>query len=131
MAENDIMIGSRYVPGGGTENWPFSRKFISKSVNALVRFLFWISVKDASGGFRCYRVAKLRQIDFSKMRSKGYSFQQEMLYRCILKGAKVGETPIIFENRRDGVSKVNWWEALRSISLLVYLGLYSRISRDP
>ncbi|MFZ9791264.1 MAG: polyprenol monophosphomannose synthase [Gemmataceae bacterium] len=131
MAENDIMIGSRYVPGGGTENWPFSRKFISKSVNALVRFLFWISVKDASGGFRCYRVAKLGQIDFSKMRSKGYSFQQEMLYRCILKGAKVGETPIIFENRRDGVSKVNWWEALRSISLLVYLGLYSRISRDP
>ena len=95
------------------------------------RFLFWISVKDASGGFRCYRVAKLRQIDFSKMRSKGYSFQQEMLYRCILKGAKVGETPIIFENRRDGVSKVNWWEALRSISLLVYLGLHSRISRDP
>lgn len=131
MDARDVMIGSRYVSGGGTENWPFSRKLISTSVNCLVRWLFWISVRDASGGFRCYRVSKLAEVPFERMRSKGYSFQQEMLYRCILKGARVGEYPIVFENRRAGVSKVNWWEALRSISLLVYLGLASRFVRNP
>lgn len=131
MNGRDVMIGSRYVTGGGTENWPFTRKLISTSVNCLVRWLFWISVRDASGGFRCYRVSKLSEVHFERMRSKGYSFQQEMLYRCILKGAIVGEYPIVFENRRAGVSKVNWWEALRSISLLVYLGVVSRFVKNP
>ena len=80
MAERDVMIGSRYIIGGGCVNWPISRRMMSKGVNAIVRLLFRMQVKDASGGFRCYRVAKLRQTMLDGLYSRGYSFQQEMLY---------------------------------------------------
>ena len=123
MSENDVMIGSRYVRGGGTENWPLSRRAISRAVNVLVRFLFRMPVKDASGAFRCYRVSKLREVRLDRVRSRGYSFQQEVLFRCHKAGCKLGEYPIIFENRRAGASKVNRKEALRSISMIMFLGL--------
>ena len=105
----------------GYRELPRSRS-ISRSVNTLVRFLFRLPVKDASGSFRCFRVAKLREVPFDKIKSRGYSFQQEMLYRCHRVGCRLGETPIIFENRRAGASKVNSREALRSISMLLWLG---------
>ena len=123
MDRHDVMIGSRYVAGGGTENWPAARKVLSRSVNFLVRFLFRMPVKDASGAFRCYRVATLRTADLGRTRSRGYSFQQEVLFRCRKAGARLGEVPIVFENRRAGASKVNKAEAVRSISMIVYLGL--------
>lgn len=123
MADHDVMIGSRYVAGGGTENWPAVRKVISRSVNSLVRFLFRMPVKDASGAFRCYRVATLRAANLERTRSRGYSFQQEVLFRCRQAGARLGEVPIVFENRRAGASKVNKAEAVRSISMILYLGL--------
>lgn len=123
MATHDVMIGSRYVAGGGTENWPLSRKVISKSVNLMVRFLFRMPVKDASGAYRCYRVSKLKEAHLDRVRSRGYSFQQEVLFRCHKAGCKLGEYPILFENRRAGASKVNGKEALRSIAMLFYLGV--------
>ncbi len=123
MSKYDVMIGSRYVEGGGTENWPLPRRAISRGVNTLVRFLFRMPVKDASGAYRCYRVSKLRETRLDKVRSRGYSFQQEVLFRCHKAGCKLGEYPIIFENRRAGASKVNRKEALRSISMIVYLGM--------
>ena len=123
MSKNDVMIGSRYVKGGGTENWPLKRRLISKSVNLMVRFLFRMPVKDASGAYRCYRVSKLREARLEKVRSRGYSFQQEVLFRCYKAGCKLGEYPIIFENRRAGASKVNGKEALRSIGMILYVGL--------
>ncbi len=122
MATKDVMIGSRYISGGGTENWPLSRQIISRSVNTMVRFLFRMPVKDASGAYRCYRVSLLERTALDRIRSRGYSFQQEVLFRCYKAGARLGESPIIFENRRAGVSKVNTMEAVRSISMLVYLG---------
>jgi dolichol-phosphate mannosyltransferase len=122
MARKDLMIGSRYVPGGGTENWPKSREVISRSINVLVRLLFRTGVKDASGGYRCYRVATLRKARLDRMVSRGYSFQQEMLYRNLLAGARVGETPIVFANRRAGKSKVNLKETVRSLGTILYLG---------
>lgn len=125
MDRCDVMIGSRYVPGGGTVNWPASRQAISRSVNLLVRFLMRIPAKDCSGAFRCYRVAKLRNAKLHRMISRGYSFQQEVLYRCHRAGMKLGETPIVFENRRAGVSKVNLYEAVRSLSILVWLGVHA------
>ena len=130
MDRHDVMIGSRYVAGGGTENWPLSRKIISRSVNRLVRTLFRMPVKDASGAFRCYRVQKLREVPLELIKSRGYSFQQEMLYRCHKAGCRLGETPIIFENRRAGTSKVNWKEAARSISMLLWLGSRSLLRFD-
>lgn len=123
MKKHDVMIGSRYVAGGGTENWPLKRKVISQGVNYLVRFLLRMPVKDASGAFRCYRVSKLRETALNKIRSRGYSFQQEVLFRCHKAGCKLGEYPILFENRRAGTSKVNGKEALRSISMIVLLGI--------
>ena len=123
MADHDVMIGSRYVPGGGTENWPLSRRVISRGVNAVVRLLFRMPVKDASGAYRCYRVSKLREARLEDTRSRGYSFQQEVLFRCHAAGSRLGESPIVFENRRAGASKVNAREAIRSMSMIVYIGL--------
>jgi dolichol-phosphate mannosyltransferase len=123
MSRYDVMIGSRYVAGGSTENWPLLRKIISRSVNTLVRFLFRMPVKDASGAYRCYRVSKLREVKLDRVRSRGYSFQQEVLFRCHKAGCKLGEYPIIFENRRAGASKVNGKEALRSIGMILWIGL--------
>jgi dolichol-phosphate mannosyltransferase len=123
MSRHDVMIGSRYVHGGGTENWPLPRRVISRGVNMLVRLLFRMPVKDASGAYRCYRVATLRTAELGRVRSRGYSFQQEVLFRCFKAGAKLGEFPILFENRRAGASKVNRKEAVRSITMILYLGL--------
>jgi dolichol-phosphate mannosyltransferase len=130
MNKYDVMIGSRYVRGGGTENWPLARRIISKSVNTIVRFLFRMPVKDASGAYRCYRVSKLREVRLDLVQSRGYSFQQEVLFRCHQAKCKLGEYPIIFENRRAGASKVNRKEALRSISMILYLGLGNFFGRQ-
>jgi dolichol-phosphate mannosyltransferase len=89
----------------------------------LVRFLFRMPVKDASGAYRCYRVRKLREAHLERTRSRGYSFQQEVLFRCHKAGCKLGEYPILFENRRAGASKVNTKEAVRSIAMILYIGL--------
>jgi dolichol-phosphate mannosyltransferase len=122
MSRHDVMIASRYVPGGGTEGWPRSRLLMSQGVNLLVRMLMRLPARDCSGGFRCYRVAKLREADPERLRSRGYSFQEEMLYRCRRVGCRIGETPIVFINRREGASKVNRHEVLRSLGTLLLLG---------
>jgi len=123
MDKYDITIGSRYVPGGGTRNWPWSRQMISLSVNGLSRLLLRIPAHDTSGAFRCYRLAKLRRVPLDKIISRGYSFQEEVLYRCRKAGMTMGETAIIFEDRRAGASKVNGKEAVRSLGVLTWLGV--------
>jgi dolichol-phosphate mannosyltransferase len=130
MKDHDIMIGSRYVPGGGTAHWPLSRQLMSGGVNLLVRFLMRIPARDTSGGFRCYSVAKLRQTDLDHLLSHGYSFQEEVLYRCRQAGCTIGETPIIFEDRRAGTSKVDPREAARSLLVIVSLGLQAMFGFD-
>jgi dolichol-phosphate mannosyltransferase len=123
MDRHDVMIGSRYVPGGGSANWPLRRQLMSRSINALVSRLMRIPARDCSGAYRCYRVAKLRQVRLDEVRSRGYSFQQEVLYRCRKAGCVIGETPILFENRRAGKSKVNLGEAVRSIAMIFRVGV--------
>jgi dolichol-phosphate mannosyltransferase len=130
MNDHDIMIGSRYIPGGGTENWPLSRRMISKSVNTFVRTIFWMPVRDASGAFRCYRVELLKRAQLERVRSRGYSFQQEVLFRCHKAGARIGEHPIIFENRKAGTSKVNLMESVRSITMLTWLGIRAAVGLE-
>ena len=108
MSDHDVMIGSRYVPGGGVEGgFNLKRKFMSTGINWYARLLLGLKTKDNSGAFRCYRVSKLAQIDFDRVRSRGYSFQEEILFWCRTVGCRMGETPILFENRRAGVSKIN------------------------
>jgi dolichol-phosphate mannosyltransferase len=130
MDDRDVMIGSRYVQGGGCVNWPLSRRLMSRGVNTIVRLMFRMQVRDASGGFRCYRVAKLRRVMLDDFYSRGYSFQQEMLYRCYLAGCRLGETPIVFDNRKFGKSKVSLKESARSLSTILYIGARSLTGLD-
>ena len=122
MDRHDVMIGSRYVPGGGTVDWPWKRRLMSRGVNLLARVLLRIPARDCSGSYRCYRVAKLREAHLERMVSRGYSFQQEALYRCRAAGCRIGETPIVFADRRVGASKVSPREVARSLSVLLLLG---------
>lgn len=126
MDQADVMIGSRYVPGGGVENWPWSRRLMSQSTGRLVRLLLGMPVNDTSGNYRCYRVSLLRRANLDNLLSTGYSFQQEVLHRCHLAGAKFGETPIIFADRKVGQSKANLKEIVRSLSTLLRLGWRAR-----
>jgi dolichol-phosphate mannosyltransferase len=131
MAENDVMIGSRYVPGGGVEgDFNFKRKFMSTGINMYARFFLGLQTRDNSGSYRCYRVSKLRQIDLDKVRSRGYSFMEEILYWCRSVGCKFGETPILFENRRSGYSKINTREAIKALQIIFELGV-DRVLKGP
>jgi dolichol-phosphate mannosyltransferase len=130
MSDHDLMIGSRYVKGGGTVNWPASRRAMSLGVNVLVRALMGLPARDCSGGYRCYRVARLKQAGLERMLSHGYSFQEELLYRFRRAGGRIGETPIIFTNRQKGGSKVNSREIVRSLGVLLYLGVRSYFGLD-
>jgi dolichol-phosphate mannosyltransferase len=123
MADHDVMIGSRYVPGGGVEGgFTLKRRFMSSGINTYARLTLGLTSKDNSGAFRCYRVSKLAQIDLNKVRSHGYSFQEEILFWCRSVGCRIGETPILFENRREGTSKINSKEAASALWILFVLG---------
>lgn len=124
MADHDVVIGSRYVPGGGVEGeFGLRRKIMSRGINGLARVFLGLTTRDNSGSFRCYRVAKLARIDLDHVRSRGYSFMEEILFLCKQAGCTMGETPIVFEDRRAGRSKLNKAEAIRSVAIIVQLGL--------
>ena len=107
IKEYDLVIGSRYVKGGGVVNWSPLRKFISFGGSTYARTILGISIKDVTGGFKCFRREVLEAIDLDNIISAGYAFQIEMNYRTILKGFKVKEVPIIFEDRVAGKSKMS------------------------
>ena len=119
----DVMIGSRYISGGGTEGWPLQRKLMSRAVNLYARWMLWLKPKDVSGGYRCYRVSKLRELHFDEIRSRGYSFQEEVLWLLRRRGARFGETPIIFADRERGQSKINRGEAWAALRIVLQLGV--------
>jgi dolichol-phosphate mannosyltransferase len=119
----DVMIGSRYVAGGGTVGWPLKRKIMSRGVNLYARWLLWLRARDVSGAYRCYRVSKLAEVDFNQVRSRGYSFQEEILWMLRQRGARIAETPILFADREQGTSKINAREALATLRIIARLGL--------
>jgi len=124
MADHDVMIGSRYVPGGGVEGgFTLKRRLMSSGINGYARLMLGLSSRDNSGAFRCYRVSKLAEIDLDRVRSRGYSFQEEILFWCQTVGCRIGETPILFENRRAGTSKINAREAVSALGILLGLGV--------
>jgi dolichol-phosphate mannosyltransferase len=128
----DVMIGSRYIPGGGVEGeFGPSRKFMSTGVNMYARFCLGLTTRDNSGSFRCYRVSKLAKIDFSWVRSRGYSFQEEILFWCRRVGCTFAETPILFENRRAGQSKLHPNEAIKALEIMAKLGFDRALGRLP
>jgi dolichol-phosphate mannosyltransferase len=124
MRDHDVMIGSRYVPGGGVEGeFNLKRKLMSSGINSYARLMLGLTSRDNSGSYRCYRVSKLAEINLDQVRSRGYSFQEEILFWCLTVGCRIGETPILFENRRSGVSKINLGEATSALWTILALGL--------
>ncbi len=103
----DVAIGSRYCRGGRVSNWPIGRILMSYFASVYVRMVLWISIKDTTAGFKCYRAKVLEDIDLDKIKFMGYAFQIEMKYRAYKKGFKLVEVPIMFTDRVLGVSKMS------------------------
>ena len=103
----DLVLGSRYVPGGGVENWGLIRRAISYGGSLYARIVLGLSVRDLTGGFKCIRRAVLEAIPLDEVRSRGYAFQIELTYRAIRKGFRVQEVPIRFTDRVVGGSKMS------------------------
>lgn len=118
LDSHDVGIGSRYIPGGGTRNWGLHRRFLSRSANTFARFMLGFSARDVTSGYRCYRREVLEAVELEALASHGYSFLVEFLYRCEQNGFSVGETPIIFEDRAQGTSKMSLgeiWGGVRNL----------------
>jgi dolichol-phosphate mannosyltransferase len=111
----DVVIGSRYCAGGIIDGWPLVRRVISRSFNALSRRLLRLSVQDASGAFRAYRVGKLRELHLDDVEARGYAYLEELLWHLARAGATFAEVPISFHRRRAGRSKINAGEAVGKI----------------
>lgn len=117
----DLVIGSRYVPGGATVGCTAPRIALSWGANAFARILLGLHAHDTTAGFRCYRRAVLEAAPLEQILSNGYSFLVEMLYHVQRQGWRVGEVPITFENRREGVSKISKAEITKALSTVLRL----------
>ena len=122
----DLVIGSRWVPGGSIVNWPKSREFLSRGGNIYVRILLGIPVKDATAGFRLFRRETLEAIDIDTVTSTGYVFQTDMAYRTLRQGLSITEVPIEFVERERGDSKMSKDVATESLKLITRWGLSER-----
>ena len=124
LGSADVVIGSRYVPGGRVEGWPVHRKVLSRVANNFVHALFDIPAKDCTSGFRLYRKEVVLGIEWENVRSTGYSFLVESLYWASRqKGARLVEVPITFRDRTRGASKLGWREAVHGARNLIELWL--------
>jgi dolichol-phosphate mannosyltransferase len=101
----DVVIGSRYCPEGAIDGWPLHRRLLSRVLNTLTRSLLHLPVRDSSGSYRAYRVSKLCEIELNRVKSKGYSYLEEVLWHLSRAGATFAEVPIVFRDRRAGRSK--------------------------
>lgn len=117
----DLVIGSRYVPGGAVVGSPPARKFISYAANWLAHKILGVTAHDCTAGFRCYRRAVLERIDLDSIFSSGYSFLIEMAFYCQQAGFRIGEVPITFVNRTEGASKINRREIYKAFYTLLRL----------
>lgn len=121
----DLVLGSRYISGANVANWPLRRLLLSYYANKYARLVTGIKINDATGGFKCFRRAVLEAIDLDDIHSNGYAFQIEMNFRVWHKGFKIKEIPIVFVDRRAGVSKMNR-SIVREAMLMVWkLKLYA------
>jgi dolichol-phosphate mannosyltransferase len=117
----DLALGSRYVPGGGVEEWGLLRRVISEGGSTYARWVLGLHVKDLTGGFKCFRREVLEAIRFDRVRSQGYAFQVELTYRAVQAGFRVAEVPIVFRDRQQGTSKMSWRIAAEAMWLVPLL----------
>lgn len=123
----DLVIGSRYIPGGSTPNWSLLRRLISGSGNIFARFMLGIPIHDCTAGYRCYRREVLESIDLGTIQSQGYAFQIELVYRTMSQGFRIVETPIVFKDRRIGKSKMSRKIVFEGLGYV----LRTRFSKQP
>jgi dolichol-phosphate mannosyltransferase len=129
--EKHVVIGSRYVPGGGSLNCTWKRVMLSKISNMVVHILLGLQAKDATAGFRLYRREALETIPLDQIFSSGYSFLVEMLFMCQRRGWQIGEVPIIFEDRRKGTTKISRQEVYKAQYTIFRLLLRRLRGREP
>ncbi len=122
LAEDaDLVIGSRYVPGGATPGWPFKRRLVSRAGGVFIRIVTGMPLRDPTGGFKCWKAETLKKIDFETVASKGYSFQLEMNHRTWKAGCSIQEIPIVFTDRAAGYSKITPGIAVESVKVALKL----------
>jgi len=124
--EADLVLGSRWVEGGGTENWGVVRRFVSRGGSLYARLVLGVGIRDLTGGFKCFRRRVLETIDLDAIAARGYGFQIEGTYRALRAGFRVVEIPITFVDRRVGESKMSGaivLEAMRQVPLLRWKAL--------
>lgn len=122
-ADADLVIGSRYVAGGGTVNWGLGRRVLSRGGCLYARTILGLSIQDLTGGFKCWRRAALEAVNLPEIRSNGYSFQIEMTWRALRAGFRATEVPIVFTDRVDGVSKMSKRIVVEAIGMVWRLRL--------
>jgi len=128
----DLVIGSRYISGVNVVNWPLRRLILSYSANLYTRIITGLPVKDATAGFKCYRRAVLESFDLDSIKSNGYSFQIETNFLAWKHGFRVREVPIVFTDRREGVSKMSKhivYEAAWMVWKLKFRDIFSKENR--
>jgi dolichol-phosphate mannosyltransferase len=129
LRDADLVIGSRWVPGGSVVNWPFRRELLSRGGNLYVRLLLGVAVRDATAGYRLFRRGTLRAIDLESVESTGYVFQTDMVVRCLRAGLRVREVPIEFVERVRGDSKMSGQVAVESLRRITRWGARERVER--
>ncbi|WP_407668038.1 polyprenol monophosphomannose synthase [Nocardioides jensenii] len=129
LEDADLVIGSRWIPGGSVVNWPRSREFLSRGGNLYVRMLLGVKIKDATAGFRVFRRSTLEAIDIDTVESTGYVFQTDMAWRTLQTGGTVVEVPIEFIERERGDSKMSGSVASESLKRITRWGLHERWAR--
>ena len=125
----DLALGSRYVPGGSTPDWPRHRRFISKGGNWYARSMLGLATRDATGGFRAYRADCLRRLNAGTCEASGYGFQVEMAMRAAAEGCHIEEVPIAFHDRQFGTSKMNGKIVLEAMWLVTRWAVRRRLVR--
>jgi dolichol-phosphate mannosyltransferase len=130
-ADADLVLGSRYAGGIRVMNWPLSRLLLSTGASAYVRFVTGLPVWDPTGGFKCFRRRVLEAIDLDHITSSGYSFQIEMTHNAWMKGFRIREIPIVFEDRRMGYSKMSMGIAREAIVMVLKLAARHGFRRSP
>lgn len=129
LADADLVIGSRYVPGGSVRNWPWHRRALSRGGNAYTRLLLGMPVRDATGGFRLFRRTTLEKVGLEHVQAHGYVFQAEMANRAIGAGLRVVEVPIEFVERTRGASKMTPGIARESLARITRWGVRHRLDQ--
>ncbi len=125
----DLVIGSRYVTGGGTTDWPVRRQLLSKWGNVYTRTILGVPSRDCTSGYRAYRATALAAIDPTSTSAEGYAFLTELVRRLATNGATITESPIIFRDRTEGKSKMSGRIIVESMLLVTRWGLGDRLSR--